>query len=355
MSRSRYLPLIGLALHGCGASSTSAHQAALDGQVTYFHQAFGAGPLLYTNASGAVVEERRYEPFGAAIDAGDVRARDLNELDKRTDASTAWSDHGARWMQPELARWTSTDPPVEGPDDKFMSMPWGLHPYQYVNQNPVAYWDPDGREPATLDTRKQGMFGYATVDPVPGSKPSDFHFGFALFQSIKDGTMLQFMQGEVHQGTWINTSGDVTKGIDVQGNSLKFTIAPGGELGDHIGLDVAVGTGEAGAYCTTNAGSFDCTVGAEANAFAIGGTYQDGDESARLGWAASAGMMFRGGFKLGPDGKINSIHSGYDLGPVMVDVNLTPSHWAAIMHWALPVGEKVMNELGSATIREPKK
>ena len=27
-----------------------------------------------------------------------------------------------------------------------MLSPWSLHPYQYVNQNPVMYWDPDGKD-----------------------------------------------------------------------------------------------------------------------------------------------------------------------------------------------------------------
>jgi Domain of unknown function (DUF4157) len=37
---------------------------------------------------------------------------------------------------------------VKGPDPKFMAKPWALHPYQYVEQNPIVYWDPDGRQPA---------------------------------------------------------------------------------------------------------------------------------------------------------------------------------------------------------------
>jgi hypothetical protein len=38
------------------------------------------------------------------------------------------------------------DPPVKAPDAKFMEQPWALHPYQYVEQNPIEYWDPDGRD-----------------------------------------------------------------------------------------------------------------------------------------------------------------------------------------------------------------
>jgi hypothetical protein len=51
-------------------------------------------------------------------------------------------------MAPETGRWLTPDPLVMGPDAGFMAAPWVLHPYQYVNQNPVAYWDPDGNQAA---------------------------------------------------------------------------------------------------------------------------------------------------------------------------------------------------------------
>jgi RHS repeat-associated protein len=131
-----------------------------------------AGPTLFTDASGAVVEERRFEPFGTPIDArkkvgsgyvvgdADFVARDLNDLNKRTDVATGWSYHGARWLAPETARWLTPDPPVKAPDPKFMEQPWALNPYQYVEQNPVAYWDPDGREPEKTEVENKTELEY---------------------------------------------------------------------------------------------------------------------------------------------------------------------------------------------------
>ncbi|MFH0902372.1 MAG: RHS repeat-associated core domain-containing protein, partial [Pseudomonadota bacterium] len=69
-------------------------------------------------------------------------------LNKETDPDTGWSYHGARWMAPQFARWLTPDPPVKAPDPKFMTAPWDLNPYQYVRQNPVMYWDPDGHNPS---------------------------------------------------------------------------------------------------------------------------------------------------------------------------------------------------------------
>lgn len=130
----------------------------------FMHTGIAAGPVVYTDAAGALLEERRYEPFGEEIDARiqsgsgyivgspDTAVRDRNELNKRTENATGWSDHGARWMAPETGRWLTPDPPVQAPKVEFMYAPWDLHPYQYVSQNPVAYWDPDGRQKRTTFT-----------------------------------------------------------------------------------------------------------------------------------------------------------------------------------------------------------
>jgi RHS repeat-associated protein len=151
------LLVVSMVLAGCGTtSSTSALAARVTSQTLFYHQGIAAGPTVITRGDGSVFEERRYEPFGAAIDAyretagtGSVGTVDYgrdphNVLDKPTDAATGWSYHGARWMAPETARWLTPDPPVKAPDARFLMAPWGLHPYQYVKQNPVLFYDPTG-------------------------------------------------------------------------------------------------------------------------------------------------------------------------------------------------------------------
>jgi RHS repeat-associated protein len=140
---------------GCGPGLSTQTSALATTSTVYFHATYGAGPSLTTGAAGQLVEERRTEPFGAAIDAlhdGVVQAVDyrrdpVNALNKLTDPDTGWSYHGARWLAPDTAQWHTPDPPATAPDAKFMTTPWSLHPYQYVEQNPIVYWDPDGREP----------------------------------------------------------------------------------------------------------------------------------------------------------------------------------------------------------------
>ena len=148
----RFVLTLATLLGGCrsvGAPPTATTDGALRTQtnVVYYHPTFAAGPSLVTRQDGTILDERRYEPFGAGIDV-DFTADPHNILNKETDASTKWSDHGARWMAPETARWLTPDPPVKAPDPKFMLEPWTLHPYQYVEQNPVQFWDPDGRQSA---------------------------------------------------------------------------------------------------------------------------------------------------------------------------------------------------------------
>ncbi|HVZ75616.1 MAG TPA: LamG-like jellyroll fold domain-containing protein [Polyangia bacterium] len=123
----------------------------------YFHQGIAPGPTVITTSTGAVWEERRYEPFGQPIDARgaigvakpNLAAEPQNILGKLTDPNTGWSYHGARWMAPQTARWSAPDPAIKGPDRKHLAEPWDLNPYAYVDQKPTEYWDPDGRCAAT--------------------------------------------------------------------------------------------------------------------------------------------------------------------------------------------------------------
>jgi len=146
---------------GCGNALTRTGQAWTTPDVTYVHHGVAAGPVLFTRPDGSVLDERRYEPFGGDLDSFHETADTArtgsgvaginfsidpqNLLNKETDKATGWSYHGARWMASSFAMWLSPDPPVKAPDGKFMGEPWGLNPYQYVEQNPSAYWDPDGR------------------------------------------------------------------------------------------------------------------------------------------------------------------------------------------------------------------
>jgi RHS repeat-associated protein len=167
---------------------------------------------LVTRADATVLDERRYEPYGAPIDsfrelpdgttpigAVDFTVDAHNALNKQTDPGTGLSDHGARWMAPDTGRWQTPDPPVKAPDPGFMERPWDLHPYQYVSQNPVLYWDPDGRD-------KNGVSG-ASADILRNRSGLDW--GYKLSPSAK-ATL-----GPIFQRAW---------GFDV--SKVRFAFGP---------------------------------------------------------------------------------------------------------------------------------
>jgi RHS repeat-associated protein len=166
-----------IALSGCGLFTANSwtHEGT-----TYFHQGVSPGPTLMTREDGTVLEERRYEPFGEELDAyrevggtGSIGSIDYtvdshNILNKQTDSTTGWSYHGARWMAPETARWLTPDPPVKAPDPKLVLNPSSAHPYQYVGQNPIAFWDPDGRERLSSICGNRCDVGGPEALPGPG-------------------------------------------------------------------------------------------------------------------------------------------------------------------------------------------
>lgn len=167
LTRAAVLGVLGCA---CQASPTGVITAARTTIATrYYHGAIAAGPTLITREDGTTVDERRYEPFGAGIGVIDFAIDPHNGLNKLSDPATGWSDHGARWLAPEIARWLTPDPPVKAPDPAFMSEPWALHPYQYVKQNPMMYWDPDGRDDdAFCDDATSQCYAANDSDPSRG-------------------------------------------------------------------------------------------------------------------------------------------------------------------------------------------
>jgi RHS repeat-associated protein len=157
-----------MALGHIGCDDTRRTQTSLEvvAKRLYFHHGEAAGPSMLTTSTGAVSDERRFEPFGQVID-GDLSKDPTNSLNKLTNPETGWSYHGARWMAPQTARWLTPDPPIKTPDVSIMRWPWTLHPYQYVGQNPNRFWDPDGKQPSNWNpTGQAGEFAKDVAEQI---------------------------------------------------------------------------------------------------------------------------------------------------------------------------------------------
>jgi RHS repeat-associated protein len=103
--------------------------------------------LLETGSDSlAILQQNHYYPFGMLIPSlsttntlGALKDNRYlyNGKEFNDDFELNWYDYGARFYDPQIARWHSVDPWAE----KYYS----LSPYNYVANNPIYFIDPDGR------------------------------------------------------------------------------------------------------------------------------------------------------------------------------------------------------------------
>lgn len=116
-------------------------------------------PLLYScdhlgsivavrdGATGAVIQENEYSPYGLRLESGTSSTSDINRFffngkEDQSITGLPLLDYGERMYSPSIGRWLTPDPKAE-------SLP-STSPYAFCNDNPVNYRDPDGKFPETL-------------------------------------------------------------------------------------------------------------------------------------------------------------------------------------------------------------
>lgn len=101
----------------------------------FFHHTDMAGTVrAVTDVSGAVIARYAYEPFGSLTTASGLVDGELHRFTgKTTDLESDLSYFNARYYDPTLGRFTSSDPAKDG-----------LNWYQYCNGNPMAFVDNNG-------------------------------------------------------------------------------------------------------------------------------------------------------------------------------------------------------------------
>ncbi|OIP01317.1 MAG: hypothetical protein AUJ98_04920 [Bacteroidetes bacterium CG2_30_33_31] len=102
--------------------------------------AIGMGSSSWiTDASGAVNQHLQYLPFGEDYICQRNSSWNIPYTfsGKEKDAETGYSYFGARYYDSDISIWLSVDP--------LSSIYPTLSPYAYVANNPIIYYDPDGR------------------------------------------------------------------------------------------------------------------------------------------------------------------------------------------------------------------
>ncbi|MFI0420468.1 RHS repeat-associated core domain-containing protein [Spongiactinospora sp. 9N601] len=93
---------------------------------------------LAVDATTGQVDRERYRPFGQRRGQDDLTLTDRGFLGKTEDKSTGLSYLSARYYDPAIARFISTDPLLD------LRKPELANPYSYAGNNPIGQSDPSG-------------------------------------------------------------------------------------------------------------------------------------------------------------------------------------------------------------------
>jgi RHS repeat-associated protein len=143
------------------------------------------------DASGNIVQSYTYAPFGELLAAQGTRSSALQYSGEQKDVDTGLVYLRARWYDSATGRFTTRDP-FPG----FAALPQTLHPYVYVNNNPVNLTDPSGEIPieTLLDivvfAVDIGIYVWDAINPALDDCTRKFLLGIDLAALGADGLAL---------------------------------------------------------------------------------------------------------------------------------------------------------------------
>ncbi|MBI4208392.1 MAG: RHS repeat-associated core domain-containing protein [Deltaproteobacteria bacterium] len=134
---------------GMGSVIFSLGSSLVSAGVVYYHPDHLGSAITMTNERAEITEAILYTPFGEVSHKSvpeETASVPFRFTDQELDSEAALHYYGARYYDTALTRFISVDPAESNP-----RKPQSLNSYTYAINNPVAYLDPDGKEPKSYD------------------------------------------------------------------------------------------------------------------------------------------------------------------------------------------------------------
>ena len=139
---------------------------------TYYHYDQSGSTIALTNSTGAVTDRVEYSPFGTITHrtgTTDTPYLYVGQLGIQTDANGLLHMR-ARYYNPLIRRFINADP---------TGFDGGLNWYQYANNSPLLYVDPDGEHPVLVLALVGGLSNVATGYALAAATGQDYGWGDA--------------------------------------------------------------------------------------------------------------------------------------------------------------------------------
>jgi RHS repeat-associated protein len=195
-----------------------------------------------TDASGAIVEETAFYPFG--IPRHEHRLRQVEEpykfTQKERDPESGLHYFEARFLTGTMSRFLSVDPMYANTDSS-QGDPQALNLYAYVRNNPLQYTDPTGLQPAP-DAAAIGRLALQAATNSDAAKSDAASFSAGIGDSLLDTfTPYPWIYEGVFGGNRIGP--DIRGALGIENVDTDSGYYGGGEIVGTV-LTFATGAGE---------------------------------------------------------------------------------------------------------------
>ena len=127
--------------------------ASAQGGVRFLHTDGLGSPIARTTSAGALIDQTRYEPYGATAGGTNpgTGADNVGFTGHANDPDTGLVYMQQRYYDPIAGRFQSDDPITTDTETGN-----SFNRYEYAQSNPYRYTDPDGRAPAPIEIEEGG-------------------------------------------------------------------------------------------------------------------------------------------------------------------------------------------------------